>query len=125
MKLDHGSETPIYRQISDFLKEDILAGRIAHGERLPSIRVLARELNVSVITTIKAYKTLEAEGVVTPVCGKGFFVNRKNDETLRRQHRDKLNEGLQKIAHLAKLAGITEQELSEMLKKAVRKEDAT
>lgn len=122
MQLTQDSNVPIYRQISDSFKEDILAGRIAEGAFLPSIRVLARELNVSVITTVKAYKTLQEEGVITPVCGKGFLVNGQNCEKLRRQHRERLNEGMQEIVHSAKLAGISEQELTEMMKKAIEKE---
>lgn len=116
------SDVPIYRQISDSIKEDILSGRLAPGEYLPSIRALARELNVSVITTIKAYKTLQEEGVIMAVCGKGFYVNEQNRARLREQNIGKMQDELQEIVRSAKLTGITEHELTEMLKKAIEKE---
>lgn len=116
------SDVPIYRQISDSIKEDILSGRLAPGEYLPSIRALARELNVSVITTIKAYKTLQEEGVIMAVCGKGFYVNEQNCARLREQNIGKMQDELQEIVRSAKLTGITEHELTEMLKKAIEKE---
>lgn len=122
MQLMQDSDVPIYRQISDSIKEDILSGRLAPGEYLPSIRALARELNVSVITTIKAYKTLQEEGVIMAVCGKGFYVNEQNCARLREQNIGKMQDELQEIVRSAKLTGITEHELTEMLKKAIEKE---
>lgn len=122
MQLMQDSGVPIYRQISDAVKKDILSGGLAPGEYLPSIRALAEELGVSVITTIKAYKTLKEEGVITAVCGKGFYVNGQNYEKLREQNIDNMQNELQGIVRSAKLAGITEQELTEMLKTAIQRE---
>ena len=82
MKIIQNSNIPIYKQISEQLKGDILAGKIKEGEYLPSIRGLAQELRISVITTMKAYEELAAEGLVTPVQGKGFYVNAQDSELL-------------------------------------------
>ena len=75
MKLVQNSGVPIYKQIAEQLKADILSGKVKQGEYLPSIRSLAAELRISVITTMKAYEELQAEGLVTAVQGKGFFIN--------------------------------------------------
>ena len=74
MKIFQNSGVPIYQQISEQFKEEILAGKLKQGEYLPSIRSLAKDLKISVITTMKAYEQLEAEGLVTGVQGKGFYV---------------------------------------------------
>ncbi len=72
LKISQTSGVPIYQQIADSFRADILAGRFKDGEFLPSIRELARDLKISVITTMKAYEQLEAEGLVTAMQGKGF-----------------------------------------------------
>lgn len=75
MRLSQNSGVPIYQQIADSFKSDILSGKYTQGEYLPSIRGLARDLKISVITTMKAYELLEQEGLVTAEQGKGFYVN--------------------------------------------------
>ena len=95
MKILQNSGVPIYQQIADQFKADILAGKLAQGEYLPSIRSLAKDLKISVITTMKAYEQLEAEGLVTAVQGKGFYVNAQDSEMLREQHLRKVEECLQ------------------------------
>ena len=75
MKLMQNSGVPIYQQIADSFKTDILAGRYEQGEFLPSIRGLAKDLKISVITTMKAYEQLADEGLITAAQGKGFYVN--------------------------------------------------
>ncbi len=122
MKVIQDSGVPIYRQIADSFKEDILSGKLAQGECLPSIRALAQELDISVITTIKAYKTLQEEGAITAVCGKGFFVNGQNLEKLRKQHVCKVEALLLEVVRLAKQAGFTNQELVEKLKLTIKRE---
>lgn len=122
MKVIHNSDVPIYRQIVDSMKTDILSGKFAPGERLPSIRALAQELGISVITTIKAYKTLQEEGVITAICGKGFFINEKNLEMLRKQHACKMEEVFAEMVRLAKQLGITEEEVLDGLKKTIERE---
>lgn len=111
MKLSQNSGIPIYQQISEQLKEDILAGKLAQGEYLPSIRSLAKDLKISVITTMKAYEQLEEEGLVTAVQGKGFYVNAQDSEMLREQHLRKVESALTEAIIAAKIAGMTSQEL--------------
>ncbi len=122
MEVIHNSDVPIYRQIVDSMKTDILSGKFAPGECLPSIRALAQELNISVITTIKAYKTLQEEGVITAICGKGFFINEENLEMLRKQHACKMGEAFLEVVRLAKQLGITEEEVLDGLKKTIERE---
>ena len=116
MKILQNSGVPIYQQIADALKADILAGKLAQGEYLPSIRSLAKDLKISVITTMKAYEQLEAEGLVTAVQGKGFYVNAQDSEMLREQHLRRVEESLLEAIGAARIAGMTEQELFDTLK---------
>lgn len=115
MKLLQNSGIPIYQQIAEQLKTDILAGRLKEGEYLPSIRSLAKELKISVITTMKAYEQLAAEGLVTAVQGKGFYVNAQDSEMLREQHLRRVEEALMEAIHAAEIAGMPRQELEATL----------
>ncbi len=115
MKILQNTGVPIYLQIAGQFKEDILAGKMEQGEYLPSIRSLARDLKISVITTMKAYEQLEAEGLVTGVQGKGFYVNAQDSQMLREQHLRKVERNLAEAIQAAKVAGLTDQELQEML----------
>lgn len=115
MKLLQNSGIPIYQQIADQLRADILAGKLKEGEYLPSIRGLARDLKISVITTMKAYEQLAEEGLVTAVQGKGFYVNAQDSEMLKEQHARKVEEALLEAIHAAKMAGITREELLKTL----------
>lgn len=115
MKLLQNSGVPIYKQITEQLKTDILSGKLKQGEYLPSIRVLAKELRISVITTMKAYEELEAEGLVTAVQGKGFYVNAQDTEMLKEQHRRKVEEALSEAIHAAQVAGMDDEELRSTL----------
>ena len=94
MKISQSSGVPIYKQIADAFRTDILAGKYAQGEYLPSIRELAKDLRISVITTMKAYEMLELEGLVTASQGKGFYVNAQDSEMLKEQHLRKVEESL-------------------------------
>ena len=78
MQLTQNSDKPIYQQIADRFKTDILSGKYDQGDYLPSIRGLAKDLRISVITTMKAYEILEKEGLVTAAQGKGYYVNAQN-----------------------------------------------
>lgn len=111
MKILQNSGIPIYQQIADQLRQDILAGKIKQGEYLPSIRGLAKELKISVITTMKAYEQLAEEGLVTPVQGKGFYVNAQDSEMMKEQHMRKVEENLIEAIQSAEIAGMTEKEL--------------
>ena len=120
MKILQNSGVPIYQQISDQFKSDILAGKLKQGEYLPSIRGLAKELKISVITTMKAYEQLEAEGLVTAVQGKGFYVNAQDSEMLKEQHMRRVEECLTEAIQAAHIAGMTEQELKDTLDTLLR-----
>lgn len=116
MKILHNSGIPIYQQIAEQLKADILAGKYRDGEYLPSIRGLAQDLKISVITTMKAYEQLQSEGLVTAMQGKGYYVNAQDSDMLKEQHMRKVEESLLEAIHAAKIAGITREELLEILR---------
>lgn len=115
MQLSQSSGVPIYQQIADSFKTDILTGKYTQGEYLPSIRGLARDLKISVITTMKAYEILESEGLVTAAQGKGYYVNAQNSEMLREQHLRKVEESLAEAIKAAKIADVSSKELQDML----------
>ena len=116
MIISQTSGVPIYKQISDAFRSDILQGKYKQGEFLPSIRELARDLRISVITTMKAYEQLEAEGLVTASQGKGFYVNAQDSEMLKEQHLRKVEAALSEAIAAAKIAGMSDQELMDTLK---------
>ena len=116
MKLLQNSGVPIYQQIAEQLKADILSGKLREGEYLPSIRGLAKDLRISAITTMKAYEQLAEEGLVTAVQGKGFYVNAQNSEMLKEQHLRRVEEALMEAVSAARIAGMTGQELQEILR---------
>ena len=115
MQLLQNSGVPIYQQIADSFKSDILTGKFKQGEYLPSIRGLARDLKISVITTMKAYEMLEAEGLVTAAQGKGFYVNAQDSEMLKEQHLRKVETALTEAISAAKIAGVSSEELKGIL----------
>ena len=111
MKISQTNGIPIYKQIADSFRTDILSGKFRQGEYLPSIRELAKDLRISVITTMKAYEQLEAEGLVTASQGKGFYVNAQDSEMLREQHLRKVEASLTEAIEAAKIAGMSNEEL--------------
>mgnify|MGYP004466060205 FL=1 len=115
MKILQNSSEPIYQQIANQFRADILAGKFAQGEYLPSIRGLAKDLKISVITTMKAYEQLAEEGLVTAVQGKGFYVNAQDSEMLKEQHLRKVEESLTAAIAAAKIAGMSNTELVDTL----------
>ena len=115
MKILQNSGEPIYQQIANQFRADILAGQFAQGEYLPSIRGLAKDLKISVITTMKAYEQLAEEGLVTAVQGKGFYVNAQDSEMLKEQHLRKVEESLTAAIAAAKIAGMSNTELVDTL----------
>ena len=115
MKILQNSGEPIYQQIANQFRADILAGKFAQGEYLPSIRGLAKDLKISVITTMKAYEQLAEEGLVTAVQGKGFYVNAQDSEMLQEQHLRKVEESLTAAIAAAKIAGMSNTELVDTL----------
>ena len=116
MLISQTSGVPIYQQIADSFRADILEGKLKEGEYLPSIRGLARDLKISVITTMKAYEMLDQEGLVTAVQGKGYVVNSQDGNMLKEQHMRKVEEGLMQAIQSARIAGLSQNELIETLK---------
>lgn len=116
MKIYQNSNEPIYKQIASQLREQILSGQLKAGEPLPSIRVLAQNLKISVITTMKAYEELTAEGLVTATKGKGYFVNSQDEKMLAEQHMRQVEESLTEAINSARTAGLGIDELCETLR---------
>lgn len=114
---------PIYEQIYSQLKAQIIAGVLSPGEALPSIRALAKDLKISVITTKRAYDELESEGFLYTVAGKGCFVAEKNLDLIREQQLKELETHLTAAAGLAKSCGVTVEELIDMLRVLLEEEN--
>ena len=108
-------ETPIYDQITRQVKTLILTGVLGEGEALPSMRALARDLRISVITTKRAYEELEREGFITTVPGKGCFVAPRNLELVRENALRQVEEHLQRAVDAAKMGGIPRDEVRQTL----------
>ena len=123
MKISQNNGIPIYKQIADSFRNDILTGKFKQGEYLPSIRELARDLRISVITTMKAYEQLEIEGLVTASQGKGFYVNAQDSEMLKEQHLRKVEEALSEAIEAARIAGMSRNELKNTLDTLLGMED--
>lgn len=113
--LSNASDKPIYEQITTQIKEAILANKLLAGDALPSIRSLAKELKISVMTTKRAYADLERDGFIETVAGKGSFVTERNQDFLREELLRQIEEHLQKAVKTAKTAGISKEELQEYL----------
>ena len=106
---------PIYEQIASQIKALIISGQLHEGDMLPSMRLLAKDLRVSVITTKRAYEELEREGFITSQTGKGSFVAGKNAELVREAQLQKLEEQLTQAIETARIGNVSLEELQEML----------
>ena len=111
----NSSGTPIYEQIVAQIKDAILTGGLAPGEALPSMRLLAKELKISVITTKRAYEELERDGFLENVPGKGCFVAPQNRELLREAQLRRVEEKLTQAIEEARRGAVSLEELKEML----------
>ena len=120
--IDNRSGAPIYDQIYSQIKDAILSGQVTEGEALPSIRALAKDLRISVITTKRAYDELESEGFIYTLPGKGCFVAERSTELLREENLKKIEEQMQEVRRLASACRLTETELDEMWR--LQKEEA-
>ena len=120
--IDNRSGAPIYDQIYSQIKDAILSGQVTEGEALPSIRALAKDLRISVITTKRAYDELESDGCIYTLPGKGCFVAERSTELLREENLRKIESHMQEIRRLANACRLTEQELDEMWR--LQKEEA-
>ena len=114
--IDNKSSAPIYEQIYSQLKAQIISGALREDELLPSIRSLAKDLRISVITTKRAYDELEREGFLYTVAGKGCFVAPKNVELLREENLKAIEGHLAAAAQLAASCNVSADELAEMLR---------
>ena len=118
--ISNQSELPIYAQIKEQLKEQILNGQIPEGTTLPSIRQLAKEVGVSVITTTRAYSDLEAEGFIATMQGKGSVVLSKDNSVVREQYLMRIEGGLTTAIETARMMGLPEEELTEIFQTLLR-----
>ena len=116
------SGVPIYEQIFTQIRELILTGELKDGEALPSIRQLARDLRISVITTTRAYSELEQNGFIATMQGKGCFVRPRNSDMMREQYLRRIEENLSSAIENAKMANITDDSLLEMLSVLIKEE---
>ena len=114
--ISNSSNDPIYLQIVNQIKAMIMSGELSPGEALPSMRNLAMQMRVSLITTKRAYEELERDGFIETYTGKGSFVKAQNAELLREENLRQVEEHLQKAVQKAKMSGITFEELSDILK---------
>ena len=113
--LSNTGGVPIYEQIAQQVRDAILTGQVEADEMLPSIRALARDLRVSVITTTRAYSDLVAEGFLANVPGKGYFVLPRDSELVREQVLREVEEHLDRAVERARLAQLSDEELHTML----------
>ncbi|MFO7979589.1 MAG: GntR family transcriptional regulator [Candidatus Aminicenantes bacterium] len=121
--ISNASQKPIYIQISEQIKNQIISGDLNQGDPLPSIRKLAQELQISVITTKRAYEELDKEGFIDTVGGKGCFVAMQNKELLKEKKMKMVEDKMLEAVSEAKLLGIKLKELKEMLSLLYKEEE--
>ena len=109
------SRKPIYEQITDQIKEMVISGTLKEGEPLPSMRNLAQQLRISIITTKRAYEELEKEGFIESFTGKGSFVSRQNSDLLREAGLKQVEDALRSAVEKAKLCQLSIDELTGLL----------
>ncbi len=114
--LSNSGQEPIYAQITRQIKESILTGTLTEGEALPSIRLLAKDLRISVITTKRAYEDLEAEGFITTIPGRGSFVAPQDPALHREETLKKIEGSLQAAIDTARLGGVPYEDVAETLR---------
>ena len=114
--ISNASGKPIYEQITEQIKEQIMSGELNEGDPLPSMRALAQQLRISIITTKRAYEELEREGFIESFTGKGSFVAARNRELFREENFRQIEQSLTLAVGKAKLCGVSYEELSEILK---------
>ena len=112
--ISNASDKPIYEQIFTQIRDQIFSGELAEDTPLPSIRTLAKDLRISVITTKRAYEELEAAGFIYTLPGKGSFVAARNEALLREEHLRQMEEHMQELHRLARLCGVGREELWEL-----------
>ncbi len=113
--ISNTQKTAIYEQIYTQIKDQIISGTLSENTPLPSIRALAKEMRISVITTKRAYEELERDGYIYTISGKGSFVAQKNTELIREEYLRRIEEHLENALALADTIGISRDELIEMI----------
>ncbi len=113
--LSNSSDEPIYAQIATQIKALIMNGTLKSGDALPSMRMLATQLRISVITTKRAYEELERDGFIETVAGKGCFVKTQNTDFLREEQMRQIENLLEKVCEQAKVCNLSLEDLKEML----------
>ena len=121
--ISNASNLPIYEQIVEGIKRHISSGALQEGDMLPSIRALAKDLRISVITTKRAYEELEREGFIYTVAGKGCVVAARSREWMREDLLRQIEEHLQELSRLATAAGVSGEELCRMLRTLCEEEE--
>lgn len=114
--ISYQSEQPIYQQIAMQIKNAVLCGELLEGAALPSIRALAKELKISVITTKKAYEMLEEEGMIVSAQGKGSYVAPQNQEVLKEIRLKKVEDALSGALKTARDMHVSRDEVEEILR---------
>lgn len=114
INISNSSGIPIYEQITSQIKAMILSGELKEGDFLPSMRLLAKELRISVITTKRAYEELERDGFIKSFTGKGSFVAGMNQNFIREEHMKRIEEHINAIKTEAALCGLSKKELLEL-----------
>lgn len=122
IQINNSSDEPIYLQIKNQIKAQIISGDLNVGEQLPSIRFLAKEIRVSMLTAKRAFDELELDGFINSVQGKGNFVAAQNKELIREEYLKKIESKLQEVVELSEIADVSSDELIEMLKSYVEGE---
>ena len=122
IQINNSSDEPIYLQIKNQIKAQIISGDLKVGEQLPSIRFLAKEIRVSMLTAKRAFDELELDGFINSVQGKGNFVPAQNKELIREEYLKKIESKLQEVVELSEIADVSSDELIEMLKSYVEGE---
>ena len=113
--ISNHSKEPIYEQITNQVKASVLAGDLQEGEAIPSMRQLAKELKISVITTKRAYEELEKEGFIYSIVGKGSFIAEQNVDMIREKKRNAIEEQLEAVITNSREIGLSLEDLQELL----------
>ena len=113
--ISNSSNVPLYEQVKEQIKNKIVSNELKAGEVLPSIRNLAKDLRISVITTKSAYEELEKEGYVETIPGKGTYAANKNTELIKEEQLQKIEGLIDTAVSIAKISGISKEDIKEML----------
>ena len=120
--ISNNSSVPIYEQIKNAIKVAIISNELKEEEMLPSVRNLANDLKISFLTVKKAYDELEAEGFIKTVQGKGSFVAPKNLEIIKEEKLKEIQDYIEKIYNISKIANISEDEIKELFNMIFKEE---